>query len=152
MNIKTILLRISFLLGAVLDGFIIIPMLFPNIGSIMFGLTGFNPGVEYKYAMATGASLMLGWTFLLIWGYIKPIERQGIIMITVFPVLIGLFLAGVYAVKVNFISLNKILPMYIIQLFLIIFFTFSYFFPSGSKNNYKKDKEKDFFFEKKYKN
>ena len=31
------------------------------------GIDDFRPGVEYRYAMSIGASLMLGWTALLVW-------------------------------------------------------------------------------------
>ena len=37
-------------------------------------------------------SLMTGWTFLLIWGLQKPVERRGVLLLTAFPVIFGLFL------------------------------------------------------------
>ena len=40
-------------------------------------LKNFAPGADYRYAMGMGASLMLGWTALLIWADRKPIERRG---------------------------------------------------------------------------
>ena len=124
---KVIFLRISYWLGAVLDGLMVIPMLCPRIGGIMFGIDNFNPGNDYKYAMMVGASLMLGWTVLLIWADRKPVERKGVIMITVIPVLIGLILAGVFAVSSGLIRIEKMIPTWIIQSILLILFCYSYY-------------------------
>lgn len=35
---------------------------------------------------------MTGWTFLLIWAVKKPIERRGVIFLTAFPVVFGMFI------------------------------------------------------------
>jgi len=75
--------------GAIADGLAVIPMLFPDMGGFLFGISNFNPGIEYRYAMGVGASLMLGWAFLLIWADRQPAERKGVLLLTVFPVLFG---------------------------------------------------------------
>jgi hypothetical protein len=124
---KVIFLRISYWFGAVLDGLMVIPMLCPRIGGIMFGIDNFNPGNDYKYAMMVSASLMLGWTVLLIWADRKPIERKGVIMITVIPVVVGLILAGTFAVYCGLIKIEKMIPTWIIQLTLLILFCSSYY-------------------------
>jgi hypothetical protein len=102
-------------------------MLCPRIGGIMFGIDNFNPGNDYKYAMMVSASLMLGWTVLLIWADRKPIERKGVIMITVIPVVVGLILAGTFAVYCGLIKIEKMIPTWIIQLTLLILFCYSYY-------------------------
>jgi hypothetical protein len=127
MKNRTNLLRISYWIGAILDGLMIIPMLFPKVGGVLFGIPDFNPGVEYKYAMGVGASLMAGWTILLIWADRKPIERKGVLLITVFPVLLGLIVAGIYAVAQNLIPIEKMILTWIIQILLITLFTYSFF-------------------------
>ena len=127
MQNKVIFLRISYWLGAVLDGFMVLPMLCHRIGGIIFGIDNFNPGNDFKYAMMVGASLMLGWTVLLIWADRKPVERKGVIMITVIPVLIGLILAGVFAVSSGLIRIEKMIPTWIIQSILLILFCYSYY-------------------------
>ena len=124
---KVIFLRISYWFGAVLDGLMVIPMLCPGIASVMFGIDNFNPGNDYKYAMMVSASLMLGWTVLLIWADRKPIERKGVIMITVIPVVVGLILAGTFAVYCGLIKIEKMIPTWIIQLTLLILFCYSYY-------------------------
>jgi hypothetical protein len=127
MHNKIIFLRISYWFGAILDGIMVIPMLFPRIGGVMFGITNFNPGNDYKYAMMVGASLMLGWTVLLIWADRRPVERKGVILITIIPVVIGMILAGIFAVWVSLIQWENMLPTWIIQLILLIMFLYSYF-------------------------
>jgi len=127
MKNKILLLRISYWIGAILDGFMVIPMIFPEIGGVIFGIPDFKPGADYKYAMGIGASLMGGWTILLIWADRKPVERKGILLITVFPVIVGLIFAGIYAVIHNLIPVERMIPTWILQLFLIAFFSYSYY-------------------------
>ena len=134
MKNKVIFLRISYWFGAILDGIMVIPMLFPGIGGKMFGIKNFDPGNDYKYAMMVGASLMLGWTVLLIWADRKPVERKGIILITIFPVVIGMILASVYAVRVDLIHWQNMLPTWIIQSLLLIVFFYSYVINSKKTN------------------
>jgi hypothetical protein len=131
MRNKVIFLHISYWSGAVLDGLMVVPMLCPKIGGIMFGIDNFNPGNDYKYAMIVGASLMLGWTVLLIWADRKPVERKGVIMITVIPVVVGLILAGTFAVYCGLIKIEKMIPTWIIQSTLLILFCYSYYVNSA---------------------
>lgn len=88
-----------------------------------FGIPNFHPGVEYRYAMSLAASLMLGWTVLLLWAERRPVERRGILLITLFPVLLGLIAAGIYAVVAGMVHLDKMLPTFAMQGALFIFDT-----------------------------
>jgi hypothetical protein len=133
MKNKTILLRISYWVGAVFDGAMVIPMLFPSVGGAMFGIDNFTPGIEYQYAMMIGASLMLGWTVLLIWADQKPLERKGIILITAIPVVIGMVLAGFFAVNVGMVRVERMIPTWIFQTILLILFSYSYFYTSKAE-------------------
>jgi hypothetical protein len=126
MKNPTMLLRISYWLGAIVDGFMVVPMLSPRVAGVLFGIEDFDPGDEYRYAMMVAASLMLGWTVLLIWADRKPLERKGILLITVFPVIIGLALAGVFAVKVDMIGVERMIPTWVLQAILIVLFSYSY--------------------------
>ena len=87
-------LRVSYWAGAIADAFAAAIMLFPELGSVLYGRTDFTPTEDYRYAMGLGASLMVGWTVLLLWADRKPVERRGILLLTVFPVIVGLALAG----------------------------------------------------------
>jgi hypothetical protein len=53
-------LRISYWVGAVTDCVAAVQMLYPPLFKFGMGLSGFNPGSDYRYAMGMGASLMLG--------------------------------------------------------------------------------------------
>ncbi len=121
-------LRVSYWVGAIFDALVIIPMLLPQVASIAFGIPNFNPGNDYGYAMYIAASLMLGWVSLLIWADRKPIERRGILLLTIFPVVTGLIISGVYAVTSNLISIDKMLPTWIVQGILVLLFGFSYLY------------------------
>jgi hypothetical protein len=123
---KVIFLRISYWLGAVFDGILVIPMLVPRIGGAMFGIDHFEPGNEYRYAMMVGASLMFGWTILLIWADRKPVERKGILLLTI-PVLMGLVFANLFAVSVGLVKFERMIPSWIMQTVVLILFCYSYF-------------------------
>ena len=126
MKNKLLIVRISYWVGAIMDALTIIPMLSPKIGGLMFGISNFNPGKDYRYAMGLAASLMLGWTFLLLWADQKPIERKGVLLLTIFPVLVGLFLSGIYAVHSSMILVDKMVPLWVIQIVIIFLFSYSY--------------------------
>jgi hypothetical protein len=74
-------------------------MLSPELFATINGLPEFHPGIAYRYAMGMGASLMLGWTVLLLWADWKPLERKGVLLIALFPVVLGLALNEVAAVR-----------------------------------------------------
>jgi hypothetical protein len=117
MKNKIIWLRISYWVGAIADGIATLRMLFPKIAY----------GAEYRYALGLGASLMLGWTFLLVWADRKPLERKGVLLLTVFPVITGILLAEIYSVTKGLITFEKMLPTGIFLVVLIALFTFSHF-------------------------
>jgi hypothetical protein len=48
--------------------------------NILNGYIGSGP--DYQLAMYVGAMFMAGWTVLLAWGAIKPIERRDLLLIT----------------------------------------------------------------------
>jgi hypothetical protein len=78
------MLRFVFILGALVDGAIAVSWFLIASGSripnILNGYIG--TGSDYQLAMYIGAMFMAGWTALLAWGAIKPIERRGLLLIT----------------------------------------------------------------------
>lgn len=118
--------KLCYWIGAAIDGVMLIPMLIPRVGGAVFGIEHFKPGTDYKYAMAVGASLMLGWTCLLIWGSFRPSERRGVLLLTAIPVVLGLALAGIYAVSSGLIPWQKMLPTWVLQGLLMILFISGY--------------------------
>jgi hypothetical protein len=113
-----LLLRIAFVVGAVTDGLAIIPMLSSRIGTALFGGDPTRATGEYRYAMRIGASLMAGWTLLLLWGAASPFERRGLLVLTVFPVITGIVAASVIAARRSVVRPTRMVPLWI-HLFLV---------------------------------
>jgi hypothetical protein len=107
-------LRVAYWVGAVFDAVTLVPMLIPGVGARVFGLSGFVPGPEYRYAMGLAAALMFGWTLLLIWADRRPVERRGVLPLTV-VVVIALAGAGAYAVATGLVAFERMLPTWIWQ-------------------------------------
>jgi hypothetical protein len=126
MKRKLIFIKICFYIGAVIDFIAMLPLLFPGLAVIMFGL---NPHVfseEYLYVSRIGASLMAGWTILLVWGSLKPVERKGLLLITVCPVLAGLIVSSILVVASGFIKLQFILPLWILYAVIVPMYIAAY--------------------------
>jgi len=119
-------LRISYWAGAILDALAALSMLSPRLFAATNGLPDFHPGADYRYAMGMGASLMLGWTALLLWADRKPLERKGVLLITLAPVVLGLVLNEVIAVRAGFLSALITAPVWIAQSLITGLFVFSY--------------------------
>lgn len=116
-NHKIKWLRISYWAGAIGDLLMVIIFLIPErMGEI-----------EYRLPMGLAASLMLGWTFLLIWADRRPVERKGVLLLTVFPVITGLIVANLYAVGLGIFPISKTIPSGILGVVLIILMGFSYY-------------------------
>jgi hypothetical protein len=121
-------LRLSYWAGAILDLLAAVQMIFPAVFAATSGISDFHPGREYVYAMGMGASLMAGWTVLLVWADRKPLERKGILPITVLPVIAGLMINEGYAVFVTgFLALPAVVPIWILQSALTALFLISYY-------------------------
>jgi hypothetical protein len=119
-------LRISYWAGAILDALAALSMLSPELFAATNGLQNFHPGIEYRYAMGMGASLMLGWTALLLWADQRPLERKGVLLITLLPVVLGLVLNEIVAVRGGFLSIMMTAPVWLVQAALSGLFVFSY--------------------------
>ncbi len=119
-------LRVSYWAGAIADALAAAAMLVPELGGALYGRTDFVPTEDYRYAMGLGGSLMVGWTMLLLWADRKPVERRGVLLLTVFPVIVGLALAGVYAVTSNLVPIANMIPTWVVQAGLVLLMSFSY--------------------------
>ena len=123
MNDQIKWLKIAYLAGIITDALALVPMLYPPIAELMWGFDKFNG--EYLFAMGFGASLMLGWTLLLIWAYREPLERRFIAFLTIL-VIIGFIATEIFAVANGNINLDKMVPTFVIQAVLIGLFSFGY--------------------------
>jgi len=106
-----VLAKVAFWVGAVTDGLAVIPMLSRRVGVALFGGRTPAAGREYRYAMGIGASLMAGWTALLLWGAARPLERLDLLLLTVFPVITGIFVATVIAARRGVVRPARVVPL-----------------------------------------
>jgi len=109
-------LRIAFLAGAVTDALALVPMLVPSVARLLWGFHDVSGA--YRFAMGYGASLMAGWTVLLIWAYRQPLERRGVAALTVL-VIWGLVLTEVAAVLSGHLAPWRMVPTWCLQVVLL---------------------------------
>ena len=100
-------------------------MLIPAMSSLSNPASSLSPTPAYRYAMGMGAPLMLAWTVLLLWADRKPLERRGVLPITILVVL-GEVINEVVAARTGYINAAALTPTFIIQAVLTILFGFSY--------------------------
>jgi hypothetical protein len=117
------ILRTAFLVGAVTDAVALVPMLLPPVAKLLWGFD--DPSGAYRFAMGYGASLMLGWTGLLLWAYQRPLERRFVAALTVL-VIYGLVATEVLAVVGGHLALWRILPTWGLQGVLLLLFASGY--------------------------
>lgn len=114
---KILWLRASYWIGAVADAIVGIRMLMPGA----MGEAGF------RYAMGTSASLMFGWTLLLIWADRRPVQRKGILLITIVPVIPGLMAAALYTVLDGVFPVARAVPLWIAGTAIMCLMGFGYY-------------------------
>jgi hypothetical protein len=120
------LLRAAFIAGAITDAAALLPMLFPPLAELLWGFR--DTTGSYRFAMGYGASLMLGWTVLLVWAYRRPLERQFVAALTVF-VIYGLVLTEVLAVRSGVLEAWRMVPTWCLQATLLGLFAAAYHYP-----------------------
>ena len=125
-------LRASYWLGAAADAVVGVGMVYPPLLATMLRLEETPTSVATRSALYSGAALMFGWTALLIWGSLRPVERKGILALTVFPVILGLALGNLYGYVTGYIPSASAISIWAFQLFLVSVFLSAYFLaPKG---------------------
>ena len=120
------LLRIAFLAGAVTDAGALLPMLFPPLARLLWGFE--DTSGAYRFAMGYGASLMLGWTALLVWASQRPLERAFVAPLTIL-VIYGLVATEIAAVASGIVPAWRMVPTWILQAALVGLFASAYHHP-----------------------
>jgi hypothetical protein len=120
-------LRRSYRVGALVDALAAVGMAYPKLygPTLRFDRHFRRTGPEFTYAMRTGAPLMAGWTILLIWADRQPLERRGVLPITVLPVIAGLMANEAHAVRVGRLSGRSVAPVRALQLAVAGLFCYS---------------------------
>jgi hypothetical protein len=125
---QLLLLKLSFIVGAIADLIVGINWLLISLGySIPNLISSFKgAGTDYRFAMYIGTMFMFGWTVLLFWGYLKPLERRGLLIITAVLLSISITIELLFyrnlLVGIGFTS------GILLRLLIIGKFTFSYFY------------------------
>jgi hypothetical protein len=109
-------LRLSYWVGAVADAVATVAILIPaRMGES-----------DFRYPMGLAAALMLAWTVLLIWGDRKPVERRGILLLTVFPLIPGLMASGIAAGMAGQLPLVQVVARSVVLAGILLLMLYSY--------------------------
>lgn len=120
------ILKVAFLVGAITDALAVLPMLMPPLANFLWGFEDMSG--PYQFAMGYGASLMLGWTVLLIWAYQAPLQRRVVAALTVL-VVCGLVATEITSVLSGQLSLERMLPTWFLQAVLLGLFAGGFHYP-----------------------
>jgi hypothetical protein len=120
-------LHLSYRSGALVDALAALGMAFPRLygPTLRFDRRFRRRGPEFIYAMRVGAPLMAGWAVLLLWADRRPLERRGVLPITVAPVIAGLIANDALAVRTGQLAGRGVAPVRTLQLTLAALFTYS---------------------------
>jgi hypothetical protein len=92
------LLKLSFLIGTIADSAVAINWFLiasgAEIPNIMCGLSGTSEA--YRFAMYIAGLFMAGWAAILAWGWFRPFERKGLLLITSVLLLVSIVLEVVF--------------------------------------------------------
>ena len=122
---STTLLRLSYWVGAAVDGVAALIMIAEGHFGQPSLLTGYEPDVPYRYAMSLAGSLMLAWTILLLWADRKPVARRGVLPITCVLIL-GLMASGILAAVLGHLPKGVVIGLVLLLMALIVLFAYSY--------------------------
>jgi hypothetical protein len=89
-------LRISMIVGAVVDLLMVIIFFIPALRILIFGENQIFHTQQYEWGMRLVGSLGAAWTVLLFWASKKPLERKDVLFITVFPLMFIAYLSTLY--------------------------------------------------------
>ncbi|MHA2105663.1 MAG: hypothetical protein ACW981_19730 [Candidatus Hodarchaeales archaeon] len=128
---KVLVLRVSFWIGAILDGMYAINM---SLVWLIDSYSGFDPirlikftsSLESRYVWGMAAVFMISWTILLVWADRKPVERKSVILLTAFPLISGFLLDTFFAINTNLVTWEDMFLIQLVYVCLIVLFTSSY--------------------------
>lgn len=128
------LLIASYWIGIIADAVATVMLFSPQIAELVLQPHPFEMSQMYLYVSRVAGALMLGWTVLLFWAQLKPIERADVLFITLFPVVTALAGAAFFVVNSGQISITNMMPMFILYPLLYCTFISSYIWAKRQKN------------------
>jgi hypothetical protein len=138
MDKKITFIKFCYWLGVILDARAAIKLIQQRYIELPEKINTVVSGKEFidsVYSVGQDVALMFGWTFLLIWAVRKPIERRGVLFLTIFPVLIGLIINAVNGFLYGFIALKNVIPLLLGQSVLVVLFAIGYVVARNIENN-----------------
>jgi uncharacterized membrane protein len=109
-------LRTSYWVGVVADAVATVAILIPS----RMGES------EFRYPMGLAAALMLAWTVLLIWADRRPVERRGVLLLTVFPLITGLMASCVFAGSSGQLPMEQVVARLAVMGIIAVLLLYSY--------------------------
>jgi len=134
-NRGVVVLRGAFLIGAVADGLIAIEWYLISLGLVDMPIHPsffVGSGQDYQFVLGIAGLFMMGWSFLLYWGSLKPVERRGILLLTAVMLFIAIISDGL--VFGHLLSARQIVLGTSVKLFLVILFAGSYWISKRLEN------------------
>lgn len=125
MKSKGFWIKLSCWIGAVVDAVAALMLLIPELDARITGTAITNSALTYSVPTVTAAALMWGWTVLLAWAAFKPLERHGVLAITIFPVLTSLLGYRLFGLLTAQIDPARNIPILALQIGLMVLFGFS---------------------------
>lgn len=115
-------LRAVFLAGAITDAVALLPMLLPSFAASLWGLRDISD--SYQLAMRCAASLMFGWTLLLVWASRRPLERRVVAPLTVL-VVGGIVVSEIAGAVAGVVDAWRVVPTWCLQAILLVLFAWA---------------------------
>lgn len=92
---RLFLVKMPYWLGAFADALWAVGLFIPPVFGLLIGKPDFSPDFQTRLIMGMGGTLMAGWTLLLLWAVRKPFERRVVILLTAYPVVLGMSVIAV---------------------------------------------------------
>lgn len=125
MHNKITWLRISYWTGAIIDALAALLLTFPGLNAWFSGFPTVDTSAAFRSSNAQAAALMWGWTLLLLWADRRPLERRGVLALTLFPVLLPMMGTRLVEILAHHTSLDRNIPIMILNVVLVVLFSYS---------------------------
>ncbi|MGY5881011.1 MAG: hypothetical protein RTV31_12215 [Candidatus Thorarchaeota archaeon] len=119
-QIKGKFIRTMYWVGIILDALVGIDILQTIVTGQSIGVfvPQLTEGITYLAIQV--AVFMFGWTVLLYWGVRDPINRRALLLMTAFPVVVGLLASNLYVLFVGLSTDTTIVVNIVIQSILFV--------------------------------
>jgi hypothetical protein len=88
-------------IGVAADALWTIALVFPQVYGLLTGSHDLQFSFPMRMVMGIAASLMAGWTLLLAWTAINPVERRMVMALTALPVVAGLLVVALIGIVIG---------------------------------------------------